>query len=98
MGVLLSKLGGVTWTYSRLLVDVGFHEDPANKGISTPRGFTELFKQALKAQDFPLEIARVRLAQDTFGAVARGALVAAQAENGGAEVESVEKRSDWNEN
>ena len=67
-------------------------------GTATPRGFTERFKQALKTQDFPLEIARVRLAQDTFGAVARGALVAAQAENGGAEVKSAEERSDWNEN
>ena len=47
-------------------------------GTATPRGFTELFTQALRAEHFPLEIARVKLANDPFGSVARGAIIAAQ--------------------
>ena len=48
-------------------------------GTATPRGFTERFKQALRSENFPLEIARVKLAEDPFGSVARGAMIAAQA-------------------
>ncbi len=47
-------------------------------GTATPRGFTERFTQALRAADFPLEIARVKLAKDPFGSVAHGAMIAAQ--------------------
>ena len=51
-------------------------------GTATPRGFTERFKQALRSENFPLEIARVKLAEDPFGSVARGAMIAAQAGEG----------------
>ena len=51
-------------------------------GTATPRGFTERFKQALRSENFPLKIARVKLAEDPFGSVARGAMIAAQAGEG----------------
>ena len=51
-------------------------------GTSAPRGFAERFTRALKQRDFPLEIARVQLARDPFGAVAQGALTAARVEGG----------------
>ncbi len=51
-------------------------------GTATPRGFTERFKAALGTQKFPLEIARVKLADDPFGSVARGAMTAAQVGEG----------------
>ena len=51
-------------------------------GTATPRGFTERFKQALRSENFPLKIARVKLAEDPFGSVARGAMIAAQVGKG----------------
>ena len=51
-------------------------------GTAAPRGLSERFTQALKQRNFPLEIARVQVARDPFGAVAKGALTAARVEGG----------------
>ncbi len=52
-------------------------------GAASPRGFAERFTQALRKNSFPLEIGEVRMAKDPFSCVALGALVAAEAEEGG---------------
>lgn len=59
-------------------------------GTATPRGFTERFTRALRAEHFPLEIARVKLAKDPFGSVAQGAMIAAQVQEGFASEEEPE--------
>jgi hypothetical protein len=71
-------------------------------GTATPRGFTERFKKALADEKFPLEIARVKLAKDPFGSVARGAMIAAQVGEGfqkeaaeSSSAASSEDRGDW---
>jgi hypothetical protein len=51
-------------------------------GTATPRRFADRLTDALRAEKFPLEITRVRLARDPFGCVARGAMIAAQLKEG----------------
>jgi hypothetical protein len=51
-------------------------------GTATPRRFADRMMDALRAEKFPLEITRVRLATDPFGSVAQGALIAAQLKEG----------------
>ena len=68
------------------MVAVSSMKDPLpivlSGGTAAPRGFAERFTAALKQRDFPLEIARVQVARDPFGAVAKGALTAARVEGG----------------
>ncbi len=52
-------------------------------GTASPKGFAERFTQALREINFPLEVGEVRMAKDPFSCVALGALVAAEAEEGG---------------
>ncbi len=52
-------------------------------GTASPKGFAERFTQALRESNFPLEVGEVRMAKDPFSCVALGALVAAEAEEGG---------------
>jgi hypothetical protein len=63
-------------------------------GTATPRGFTDRVTEALKAHNFPLEIARVRLARDPFGSVARGAMIAAQLKEGWRNEQAAQRSSD----
>jgi len=49
-------------------------------GTTLPRGFSERFSKALKASDFPVPLADVRLAEDPLNATAKGALAAALTE------------------
>ena len=46
-------------------------------GTAMPKGFLEQFTTALKAQDFPVRLSEVRLAEDPLNSTARGALMAA---------------------
>jgi hypothetical protein len=46
-------------------------------GTSIPKGFLEHFTVTLRAQDFPVRISEVRLADDPLHSTARGALMAA---------------------
>jgi len=48
-------------------------------GTAMPKGFTERFVAALRTQDFPVRISEVRLSADPLNATARGALMAALA-------------------
>ena len=50
-------------------------------GTALPEGFRGRFESALRASDFPIEIAEVRLAADPLTATAKGALVAALCES-----------------
>lgn len=63
-------------------------------GTATPRGFTDRMTDALKAMNFPLEIARVSLARDPFGCVARGAMMAAQLKEGWRNEQAAQHTSD----
>jgi len=63
-------------------------------GTATPRGFTDRLTEALKVQHFPLDIARVRLARDPFGSVARGAMMAAQLKEGFRNEQASQRASD----
>lgn len=46
-------------------------------GTAMPKGFTERFIKALNTQDFPVRISEVRMSTDPLNATARGALMAA---------------------
>jgi hypothetical protein len=46
-------------------------------GTAIPKGFLERFTAALRAQDFPIRLSEVRLADDPLNSTARGALMAA---------------------
>lgn len=50
-------------------------------GTSMPKGFAERFKENLFSLKFPLKIGEVKIASNPLRAVAKGALVAANAEN-----------------
>src|SRR5581483_664256 len=63
-------------------------------GTATPRGFTDRLTDALKVHRFPLEIARVKLARDPFGSVARGAMLAAQLKEGWRNEQAAAQRTD----
>jgi hypothetical protein len=42
-----------------------------------PKGFLEAFTNSLRANDFPVRLADVRLSSDPLNSTARGALMAA---------------------
>ena len=63
-------------------------------GTATPRGFADRLTDALKEHQFPVEIARVRLAKDPFGSVARGAMIAAQLKEGWRNQQSAQRASE----
>jgi hypothetical protein len=44
-----------------------------------PKGFVERFNAALRSQDFPVRVSEVRMSSDPLNATARGALMAALA-------------------
>jgi hypothetical protein len=48
-------------------------------GTAMPRGFAERFTAALRSQDFPVRVSEVRMSSDPLNATARGALMAALA-------------------
>jgi hypothetical protein len=48
-------------------------------GTAMPKGFIERFVAALRTQDFPVRVSEVRLSSDPLNATARGALMAALA-------------------
>lgn len=52
-------------------------------GTACPSGFCERFTQALHEGHFPFEIGNVQMAKDLLSCVARGALIAAQADQAG---------------
>ena len=46
-------------------------------GTAMPKGFLDRFSTALQAQDFPIRLSEVRIADDPLNSTARGALMAA---------------------
>jgi len=48
-------------------------------GTALPQGFVERFTSVMRAQDFPVRVSEVRLSSDPLNATARGALMAALA-------------------
>ncbi len=46
-------------------------------GTAIPKGFLKRFTAALKAEDFPIKISEIRVAEDPLNSTARGALMAA---------------------
>ncbi len=50
-------------------------------GSSMPHGFRERFEKVLRESDFPIELSEVRAAADPLHSTAKGALIAAIAEN-----------------
>lgn len=50
-------------------------------GTAIPEGFRDRFEQILKEQDFPIPVSEIRMAADPLHTAARGALVAALADN-----------------
>jgi len=46
-------------------------------GTTMPKGFLKRFTEALHAEDFPIKISEVRVAEDPLNSTARGALMAA---------------------
>ncbi len=51
-------------------------------GTSMPKGFIERFEKALRSSEFPVQISEIRHSADPLNSTARGALVAALAEQG----------------
>ena len=49
-------------------------------GSTMPKGFRDRFESVLRATEFPLEIAEIRLAEDPLTTTAKGALIAALTE------------------
>jgi hypothetical protein len=45
-------------------------------GSAMPRGFLRRFEQALRPQEFPLELSEIRMSADPLNSTARGALLA----------------------
>jgi hypothetical protein len=50
-------------------------------GTAIPKGFRERFEATLRASDFPVELSEIRMAADPLTTTAKGALVAALADN-----------------
>jgi len=50
-------------------------------GSSMPHGFLERFEKVLRESEFPVELSEIRSASDPLHSTAKGALIAAIAEN-----------------
>lgn len=57
-------------------------------GTSMPKGFVDRFEKALRSSEFPLQLSEIRQSSDPLNSTARGALVAALAEQGHAKATS----------
>lgn len=65
-------------------------------GTASPKGFTEFFESILRkmveAGEFPLEVGKVKLAPDHLYTVAKGCLIAAEADSDAKKVEKKEEK------